>query len=636
MQSTFLYSKKRSRSCCRERESRSNAQNEPYHCLERRHPLWFVVRPTVGGKCQYTRIALAVFLLFLVGNGDAWSHSPRNARYSLIQPPTSTSQRIPLVSQRHVSGWRRLPGLSSTETDTATDIFTRLSADANARMSNDSVWANQSDSDLESLMYGTDDDVDEVPQPTENGGFSHTKASRAKISAANKGKTPWNKGVHRTEEAKAKIGMGVRARNRERFLEKLAAMGLTEQEYEEQKRKERREKEAERRARKTEKGGYRPTEETKRRISSVLKQKHAAGEIKRRTINPENVRRGFTHSEETRRKISASLRSRWANDPDYRAKMIQISNTVNTLESVRQKISESLREKWRDETFRESMMSKMANRTLSQPNQQRNPEHRARISAAMKAKWQDETYRNKTREAMAKSRANSSSNSTLVRKKTAAAPSKKASTNSVDQRNLPLTGSISPRQPLSVVKLNDSEENMPVRALQPRSEPNGKALGRKLAAKKSRAASAPANPTQPKLTSAVDGVNRGEEGIADLDAMLGFADESVANGANAVGKTQGTSKRVESAPPIIPLNGSVDMLKEDRPDLFNLLYSDDYDEDDEENGHDDGDVTSSTLSNEQHKAQQRLRKSKSRALSAAFALEDDNLDTFDPYGLDDF
>ena len=61
----------------------------------------------------------------------------------------------------------------------------------------------------------------DVPMPTVNGGYSHTNASRAKISAANKGRTPWNKGKARSEETRARIAAGVRAKNRQRFLEKL-------------------------------------------------------------------------------------------------------------------------------------------------------------------------------------------------------------------------------------------------------------------------------------------------------------------------------------------------------------------------------------------------------------------------------
>lgn len=157
----------------------------------------------------------------------------------------------------------------------------------------------------------TPDQTLDIPIPTANGGYSHTAASKAKISAANKGKTPWNKGKTRSDEVKQKIAEGVRRKNRERFLAKLKEMGLTEEEYEQQKKEERRKKDAERRARMTENGGYRPTEETRQKISKILKDKHARGEIKKKTYNGP-FRKGFTHSEETKEKIRNSLKKKWA------------------------------------------------------------------------------------------------------------------------------------------------------------------------------------------------------------------------------------------------------------------------------------------------------------------------------------
>mmetsp|Transcript_31981 Transcript_31981/g.67229 ORF Transcript_31981/g.67229 Transcript_31981/m.67229 type:complete len:417 (-) Transcript_31981:356-1606(-) len=175
----------------------------------------------------------------------------------------------------------------------------------------------------------------DVPTATANGGFSHTTTSRAKISAANKGKVPWNKGKARSEEVKARIAEGVRRKNRVRFLAKLAVEGLTEEEYTERKKEERRKKDAERRARRTAKGGYTPTEETKQKISKILKEKYANGELKRAPRDPSKVRRGFKHTEETKQKIRDSLKRKWAEDSDYRDLMTsksvasgQVSSTV--------------------------------------------------------------------------------------------------------------------------------------------------------------------------------------------------------------------------------------------------------------------------------------------------------------------
>ena len=66
---------------------------------------------------------------------------------------------------------------------------------------------------------------------TAKGGYAHTNKSRARISKANKGNTPWNKGKNRSDAVKAKIAAGVRARNRAILLEKLKKMNMTEEEW---------------------------------------------------------------------------------------------------------------------------------------------------------------------------------------------------------------------------------------------------------------------------------------------------------------------------------------------------------------------------------------------------------------------
>merc|ERR1712032_1412103 len=140
-------------------------------------------------------------------------------------------------------------------------------------------------------------------------------------------------------------------------------MGITEEEYNEQKRKEKEKKDADKRARKTAKGGYRLTDETKKKISKVLKEKFAKGEMKAPATNPNRkVRKGFSHSAETKAKISQSLRERWANDEEYRSNMLNKTVTNNSDEKVRKRIAETLRKKWQDPVFRNEMMEKMAKR----------------------------------------------------------------------------------------------------------------------------------------------------------------------------------------------------------------------------------------------------------------------------------
>lgn len=66
---------------------------------------------------------------------------------------------------------------------------------------------------------------------TKKGGYAHTKRSRARISKANTGNTPWNKGRQRSEADKAKIAAAVRARNQAILRDKLKMFNMTEAEF---------------------------------------------------------------------------------------------------------------------------------------------------------------------------------------------------------------------------------------------------------------------------------------------------------------------------------------------------------------------------------------------------------------------
>lgn len=79
-----------------------------------------------------------------------------------------------------------------------------------------------------------EDEGDLIPSQarlTEKGGYAHTSKSRLRISRANRGNTPWNKGKDRSIDVKAKISAGVRARNRAILMEKLKRLGMTEEEW---------------------------------------------------------------------------------------------------------------------------------------------------------------------------------------------------------------------------------------------------------------------------------------------------------------------------------------------------------------------------------------------------------------------
>lgn len=406
--------------------------------------------------------------------------------------------------------------------------------------------------------------VDEdVPRPTENGGYTHTRSSKAKISAANKGKTPWNKGQQRSEDVKARIAEGVRRKNRLRFLQKLEDLGITEEEYNEQKKQERAAKERERRARRTEKGGYLHTPETRQKLSAVLKEKYASGEIDgKRNVDPSKVRRGFKHSEETRAKISASLKKRWSEDPEYRATMLAKTTAGNTQEHVRKKISETLKKKWQDKEFRAAMLEKMATKSVHRQL------HSAKISSAMKAKWQDAEYRKRTLDAIAK-----------------------------QPRKATTARGTNPRRRVSKAANDDTTPSQisaeSLRKLRPRGVREAEI---KVTAKKKKKASSP-TPTQtaskrrtvskrtPKVPTVFEDDNNDDE------------DELFMTGEHVNGPSKPKKKSKAK-------NGDKEKLREDRRDLYDFLYGD-------EEG------------------------SQSK-LASVFALGDEDLDEFDPYGLEDF
>lgn len=417
----------------------------------------------------------------------------------------------------------------------------------------------------------------DVPQPTENGGYTHTSSSKAKISAANKGKTPWNKGRQRSPEERERIAAGVRARNRERFLQQLAGMGLTEEEYEAQKKEERRKKDAERRARRTENGGYRPSEATKQKISRILKEKYAKEEFKPRKVDPSKVRRGFTHSEETRAKISESLKKRWATDAAYRENMRQKATASNTRQETRRKISTSLKKKWEDPEFRSEMISRFSSRKR-ESGASHDYEHRQRISEAMKAKWQDEVYREKTLKSIAQRKTNA-----------ALKPRQASASNNPDPAGL----KSAPRK--ARLKKQAAERAEDVRPMEPlkAAKPAAAKTRPQVAVDSVPEAVAQAKPMEPKPRKRKTASKKASK-----------ASQTNKKATPKASTTTSQKPRPSSSAP--KRDGNVDLLKQERRDLYDLLYGDEDEA------------------------------ARSLTVPAVGALLDENLDHFDPYGLDDF
>jgi len=471
--------------------------------------------------------------------------------------------------------------------------------------------------------------VSDVPVPTANGGYAHTSTSKAKIAAANKGKTPWNKGKGHSEEVKARIAAGVRRRNHEKLLQKLKDMGITEEEYTAQEAKKKAEKEARILTRKTEKGGYRPTDETRAKISKVLKSKWANGEVKKRSVDPSKVRRGFTHTAETRAKISASLRKRWANDEEYRANMTNKTMAVNSRPEIRQKISETLRRKWEDPDFRANMTAKMATRN-KRSSGNHDLSHREKISQAMKAKWQDEAYRKRATEAMKARQAELSKLRPPRIKKEKVKKPKTANTTTTTSSS----SRASTNGPTATGMTNLKASNRP-RLAEPLSAPKPKVKG----IRKQQQTMPPRNSVQIVGSSGTNGGTPGttiapdkklklkqvtkKENDTSITAATTAPGVGAAKATSAETKSNSKSSKQRNSKKEAP--GSKTRLREERRDLYDLLYGDEALEDDE-NENDGDDLGTATLGG--HEASNRKHDS--------VFLEDENLDDFDPYGLDNF
>ncbi|MGK3744729.1 MAG: hypothetical protein ACI8RD_013112 [Bacillariaceae sp.] len=488
-------------------------------------------------------------------------------------------------------------GLGNIITSTVTNDTTATASETKSSNSRIEVVMPNNETSVVSL---TQDAItasnNDTPLPTANGGFSHTTTSRAKISAANKGKVPWNKGKPRSEEVKARIAAGVRAKNRERFLKKVADMGLTEEEYEAQKREKRRIRDEDRRARRTANGGYRPTEETKKKISQILKEKHAKGEVKPRSkIDPSKVRKGFTHSEETRKKISESLRKRWRDDEGFRTSM---KKSYSSREDVRKRISLSLKKKWQDPEFRNAMMEKMSERKSGKDAMNYNKSHRKKISDAMKLKWQDASYREKTTSSIQKAvrsrKATTSTGKLKSQNASAASESKNENDTSVIQK-LQVNGTrkLQMIEPLTAIDITKRKS---------KKAPRKRAVTARVTDKEKEDVKAMAptgkrksNPNKVKGSGAVS---------SSTSVSLNSEDEAPI-------EKEGKKKKKKEK------DGSVNRLREERRDLFDLLYGDEDINDDIDG--DEGNMLSESLSTRER-----------------MLIGDEDLDAFDPYGLDDY
>ena len=233
-------------------------------------------------------------------------------------------------------------------------------------------------------MVATDIDVTSYGRP-------HTAISKAKISAANKGKVPWNIGRKHSEETKLRIAAKTREAMVRKKTEEAKKLGLTLKEFEETKEKKKLEKKKEKL-----KGGL--TVEGRERISASLKARWKDPEY--RKLYTVNFRGNRNHSESTRAKISEAIKAKWQDDK-YRSKIC-----ISPSPEVRARISATLKAKWELPEFREKMMSSLSSRS---------EEWKTMISEKIREKWNDPAYRHAVEEGIRNSNRTYTFHATSIR-----------------------------------------------------------------------------------------------------------------------------------------------------------------------------------------------------------------------------
>lgn len=284
--------------------------------------------------------------------------------------------------------------------------FVHLSASSSGISSTDQLSGSSSIGSTEKSV-GSDDAESLTDKPVL--GRPHTATSRAKIAAKNKGKVPWNVGKAHSDETRKLIAEKTREAMLRRKLEKLDALGMTLEDYDQERVQRKRERKQAMRTGLTIEGRQRISESVKRRWQDPEFRRHY-------TVTNRGAR---NHSEATRAKISEAITLKWK-DVDYRAKV----RRNPTLEE-RARISATLKLKWRDPDFRDRMLNHSFPRT---------DEWRNLVSEKIREKWQDPTYRESVTSAIrASNRTGPSGSGGKVRLRPSRAPTPRRPRQSPDE-----------------------------------------------------------------------------------------------------------------------------------------------------------------------------------------------------------
>lgn len=263
--------------------------------------------------------------------------------------------------------------------------------------------------------------------------------------------------------------------------------------------------------------------------------------------------------------------------------------------SVRQRISESLKKRWEDPDFRANMMDKFSKRKSNPAN--RNEAHRQKISAAMKKKWMDEEYRKRATEGMAKGRER-------------------------DMGKVKMAKPVQPKMPTK--RSTDSSNVMSVQSLKPLSSVNVRTSVKKTKT----SSSTTAKRKRKKVASKRKSSSSAGFGAAAVRVVQPIASSPTPSATN---KNLPNEEEVTEHPD----DGCISRLREERRDLYDLLYGDE-----EEDGGGDGEGNNGMKNGRVNGEPKKILSTGMMAgvssnTMAVLLGDDDDLDDFDPYGLHD-
>ncbi len=255
------------------------------------------------------------------------------------------------------------------------------------------------------------------------------------------------------------------------------------------------------------------------------------------------------------------------------------SSKKNNSESSRTKISKTLKEKWQDPAFREKMIKAMKQNRA--PKSAASEAQRAKISAAMKKKWQDAEYRKKAMKGMEQYRES-------------LPPRPKKKTKMVSKA-------------AATIQVDDVFAVTPIKA--------GTKKKRKRASSSSSSVKVGSTSAAKKKTKTKKKKKKKKSTVTLAKTAKAVEGQGPKNG-----EKNGKSKEKND-------DGDISRMREERRDLYDLLYGDEPEEivSDEESFNP---VIPDPLSESQNPAMAFFG-------GGVDMLDDENLDDFDPYGLDD-